>query len=99
MFLEDTSGLSRGSHKQVSVVCDFQESKSCLVNVTRSYRDARDNMDRNNGSYICFQCSRFMKYSGRNNPNCKYKALDDHLMDVIDSEVKAYLLGWIASDG
>jgi hypothetical protein len=40
-----------------------------------------------------------MRLRGRNHPNCKYKNLDDHLMDIIDSEEKAYFLGWIASDG
>lgn len=35
---------------------------------------------------------------GRGNPNCRYH-FDDGYLDVIDSEAKAYLLGWIASDG
>lgn len=64
----------------------------------RRYSNIQDNIDRNNGKYSCPSCSTMM-LSGRNNPNCKYKNLDDHLMDVIDSEEKAYLLGWIASDG
>lgn len=37
--------------------------------------------------------------SGRNNPNTKYKSLDDNFFKKIDSKEKAYLLGWIASDG
>jgi dUTP pyrophosphatase len=36
---------------------------------------------------------------GRNNPNCKYINIDDNMFDNIDSNEKAYLLGWIASDG
>ena len=98
MLLDDTSELSRWSNKKVSVVCDFQESKCCLGNVMRRYCNVQDNMDRNNGKYICPSCSRMIR-SGRNHPRCKYKELDDHLMDLIDSEEKAYLLGWIASDG
>jgi len=39
------------------------------------------------------------KFMGRNNPNTKYTAVDDGLFRVIDSPEKAYLLGWIASDG
>lgn len=35
---------------------------------------------------------------GRNNPNCKYN-IDDNLFSSVDSREKAYLLGWIASDG
>ena len=98
MFIEDVSELSRWSHKKIMVLCDFQESESCLEKVMRRYCSVQNNTDRNNGSYICFPCSRIM-LSGRSNPGCKYKNLDDHLMDVIDSEAKAYLLGWIASDG
>lgn len=36
---------------------------------------------------------------GRNNGNCKYKTLNDDFFKCVDSEAKAYLLGWIASDG
>jgi dUTP pyrophosphatase len=36
---------------------------------------------------------------GRLNPNCKYLKIDDDLFENIDSPEKAYLLGWIASDG
>ena len=98
MFLENVFELSKGSHKKVMVVCDFQESEKCLGHVVRQYRHIHSNMDKNNGSYICFPCSR-MRRRGRSAPNCKYKNIDDHLMDLIDSEEKAYLLGWIASDG
>ena len=73
-------------------------SESCLVKVMRRYSNVQNTMDRNNGKYICPLCS-IMRKRGRNNPNCKYKNLDDHLMDVIDTEKKAYLLAWIASDG
>jgi hypothetical protein len=37
--------------------------------------------------------------SGRKNPNCKYTTLDDNFFSAIDTEEKAYILGWIASDG
>ena len=58
----------------------------------RKYHDVCNNMDKNSGKYICFQCSMF-KHRGRNHHRCKYKKLDDHFMDIIDSEEKAYLLG------
>lgn len=51
------------------------------------------------GKDICLYCSRALKHTGRNNPNCKYKKLDDNMFSNIDSEYKAYLLGLIASDG
>ena len=39
------------------------------------------------------------RYLGRNNPNCKYENLRDEFFAKVDTEEKAYLLGWIASDG
>lgn len=42
---------------------------------------------------------RSIAISGRSNPNAKYLQVDDFLFKQIDSEEKAYLLGWIASDG
>ena len=98
MFLENVYDLSRGSGKKVSVVCDFMLSESCLGHVIKRYVDVLAIMNRNNGKYICFPCSNMMQ-RGRNHPRCKYKNLDDRLMDTIDSNAKAYLLGWIASDG
>lgn len=47
----------------------------------------------------CLYCSRQVKYSGRNNPNTKYKDMNDDYFADIDSEHKAYILGFIASDG
>lgn len=98
MFLEDVSELSRGSGKRVLVKCDSEQAEYCLGEVMRKYRDVCNNMDKNSGKYICLQCSIF-QHRGRNHYRCKYKKLDDHFMDIIDSEEKAYLLGWIASDG
>ena len=36
---------------------------------------------------------------GRANPGCKYLGLDDNFFKNIDTEEKAYVLGFIASDG
>ena len=47
-------------------------------------------------------CSNKLKikmYMGRKNPNVKYEKLDDNFFKEVNSEEKAYLLGWIASDG
>lgn len=40
-----------------------------------------------------------LKKSRAEKANCVYKTLDDSFFTEIDSEGKAYLLGWIASDG
>jgi deoxyuridine 5'-triphosphate nucleotidohydrolase len=69
------------------------------VRWTIPYRVAHDTRARNEGRIICVFCSRALKNSGRANPNCAYPTLDDGFFSRIDSEEKAYLLGWIASDG
>lgn len=38
-------------------------------------------------------------YMGRKNPNTKYHNLDDNFFKEVNTDAKAYLLGWIASDG
>ena len=48
MFLEDVSELSRWSNRQVLVVCDFQESESCLGNTM----NVRTTMDKNDNRYM-----------------------------------------------
>jgi hypothetical protein len=39
------------------------------------------------------------RYIGVNNPACKYKTIDHNYFKNVNSEFKAYLLGWICSDG
>lgn len=60
---------------------------------------ANETRANNGGKIICMYCSRTLKSVGRANPNTRYTHLDDAFFDVIDTEEKAYLLGWIASDG
>lgn len=83
----------------VEVACDFGASGPCRERYTISRRAAQKNRARNGGRLICLFCSRKLKYSGRSNPNAHHMALDDGFLDRIDTEGKAYLLGWIASDG
>lgn len=71
--------------KHICVVCD------------KEFHDSHAN--RKACSRECSGVAKSQLYSGRNNPNCQYKELDDNLMDVIDSKEKAYFLGWVASDG
>ena len=58
---------------------------------------------KNKDKNICcsIKCSNKLKeiiYMGENNPNFKYE-FDRDMFEKVDSEIKAYLLGWIASDG
>lgn len=90
--------LSRQSHQKITAKCSLNISDKCIKQKELEYRTYMDNKDRNNGKYICLYCSRKLKYSGRTNPNCKYD-IDDNFFKQINTEAKAYLLGWIISDG
>jgi hypothetical protein len=49
-------------------------------------------------SYACMGEYRKIKYLGDYNPNKKYN-FNRRFFENIDTEIKAYILGWIASDG
>lgn len=98
MLVTDVSNLKPGSHKVVTATCDLQISEKCRGEIKNPYRDMLKYMDSNSGLNVCLPCSRRTKQTGRSNPNFKYDFPDDYL-NSIDTESKAYLLGWIASDG
>lgn len=98
MFLTDVSKLSRGSHAKVSIECSEKVSDKCKGIVTSEYRDLMNTIERNNGVYMCLFCSRQKKYLGEDNPNASY-SYDRFFFNKIDTKEKAYILGWIASDG
>ncbi len=91
--------LRRGSHRKVSVICESRAAADCRREWTIEERLANETRAKNDGKIICQRCSIAGKRSGRTNPNARYRDLDDNFFDSIDSEAKAYLLGWIASDG
>jgi len=49
-------------------------------------------------SKVCSNKLKSSYYLGENNPNCKYEYNREYFK-VIDTDLKAYILGWIASDG
>jgi hypothetical protein len=55
MFLEDVYDLSRGSNKKVLVLCDFQESESCLGHVMRKYSDVLASMEKTMACMVVFR--------------------------------------------
>lgn len=91
--------LPKCSHKQITAECEFQVSPKCRKAWLAEHREVCRTMERNNGKNICLYCSRAIKHSGRNNPNCQYKKVKDDIFKDINEEEQAYLLGWIASDG
>jgi len=98
MFKTDVSNLSRQSHATVEIECSKKIVDNCSGIKKLQFRDAMNNIDRNNGDYICLFCSRNQKFLGSGNPNSKYQ-FDRNFFKEIDNDDKAYLLGWIASDG
>jgi hypothetical protein len=95
----DQLTLSKGSHQLFKVRCDLKVSEKCRNEYEIEYREFLKHISNNNGKLPCIYCSRTSKNSGRNNPNTKYKTLDDNFFKIIDTTEKAYLFGWIASDG
>lgn len=86
------------SSERVPVTCTWAKSPKCKG----SYTLARGSMltaMRTRGSIVCNPCYiHETLVSGDNHPGRKY-TYDDSVLHTIDSKHKAYLLGWIASDG
>lgn len=94
----DTTKLTDGSHKEVALLCDSLRSPKCLRTFTREWRVRVKQQKRIGNKDYCTFCQKTEEYSGRGNPNTKY-FFDDDLLVNIDTPDKAYLLGWVASDG
>lgn len=90
--------ISIGSHKKFTIICDSGKNPKCLHTVEREYRVIHKQRSRTGGKDYCKFCQKTEEFSGRNNPNTKY-FFDDNYLSNIDTPEKAYLLGWIASDG
>ena len=103
-MLRDLEGLdrliswSKESHEKVMVRCDSGVSKKCRFEYEVEFRNFVKYNQKNNGRILCIHCNHAEKYSGRNNPNTRY-CFDDDLFNEIDTKEKAWVLGWIASDG
>lgn len=91
--------LGEHSHMKVLVSCDSGKNPKCLGTFEREWRSVvvQHNRLGTNADYCKF-CQKTEEYTGRGNPNTKYY-FDDDLLKSIDTPEKAYLLGWIASDG
>ena len=74
-----------------------------IINCENCHKEfkIRPSRFKRNNSHSCSKKCRnkidSIKYLGRNNPNYLYKLNDDYFKDIDDN--KAYILGWIASDG
>jgi len=96
--LDQLINLNKNSHKEFLIRCESNCSSKCREEYKIEYRRLVKLLKTNNNKIICLFCSRTSKFSGRGNPNTKY-SIDDQFFNKIDTPIKAYLLGWIASDG
>jgi dUTP pyrophosphatase len=90
--------IAEGSHKIFRVSCDSGKHPKCLGIIDREYRIIYKQRQRTGGKDFCKFCQKREEFSGRNNPNTRYY-FNDNYLENIDTPEKAYLLGWIASDG
>jgi len=98
MFLEDVEMLTDESCEKVLVKCDFGLSEKCEGEYKKEYRDVLKSMKQNGGMVICFYCSRRLEYSGMLNSRYKYSKVLDNFFKVIDTDEKAYILGFITAN-
>lgn len=96
--LDQLGDLSKHSHKKFTVKCDSNISDKCRIQYSIEYRRYLRVLGKNENTIRCIYCSKTVKFTGRGNPNTKY-IFDDTYFKYINTPEKAYLLGWIASDG
>lgn len=83
---------------KVLIRCDFNLSKKCKGTYIKNYRNVLKCKENNNGLDRCCYCFNTQTKSGQQNYNFKYDKISNYF-SKIDSELKAYLLGWVAGDG
>lgn len=98
MIKSDISNVINKQKHIVSLECDFKVSKNCKKKWKTSFRTVMKTRSNNNGKDCCNICASKIKNSGDKNPAFKHPK-NEKYFEKINSEIKAYLLGWIASDG
>lgn len=85
-------------HKSVLIECDFKLSDKCKGIYKKIYKNILKCRENNNGKDRCIYCFNSSTKIGKDNYNFKYNK-NENYFENIDSELKAYLLGFIAGDG
>lgn len=88
---------SNGEAK-ILVECDFKVTKKCKGTYLKCYKNILIGRKTTNGKDRCIACFNSLTKTGKQNYNFKY-VKNDSFFELIDSELKAYLLGWVAGDG
>lgn len=84
--------------EKVLIKCDFGTSPKCKGTFYKVFKNVLKCQANNNGKDMCCFCFNTLTKTGKNNYNYKYSKNEDYF-HTIDTELKAYLLGWVAGDG
>lgn len=87
-----------GSDEKILIECDFKIHLKCKGQYYKIYKNVLKTQANNNGKDMCVCCFNSLTKAGSNNFNFKFEK-NENFFEKIDSELKAYLLGWIAGDG
>jgi DNA-binding transcriptional regulator WhiA len=99
MILSNIDGLKPFSHKKITIKCDYNLSDKCLITWECKLSEIATKRKRNNlNTDYCYYCNFTINQSGEKSHFNKYYKNDSYFSNI-DSEDKAYFLGWIASDG
>lgn len=85
-----------GSNVQVRVFCEFKMAPDCTKEYVGPYYSVFASCESNDGKYMCMRCAYEKIKLDRSNRRYEF---DDNLLEDVDTEFKAYFLGWIGSDG
>lgn len=84
--------------EKILVECDFKISPKCKNQYLKVYKNVLKGQENNSGKDRCQYCFNSLTKTGSDNFNYKYEK-NENYFENIDTELKAYLLGWIAGDG
>lgn len=84
--------------ERILIECDFKISPKCKKQYLICFKNMIKVRKNNDGKDRCCFCFNSMTKTGNQNYNFKH-IKNETFFEKIDSEIKAYLLGWVAGDG
>lgn len=94
--LEDVSNCT--TYQMILVECDLKCCDTCRGIYKSQWQSVRGGLKRNNGKIFCARCTTSKRSTGNAGVGAKYE-YDRTALDTIDTEAKAYLLGFFSADG
>lgn len=96
MIISDKTEFNK--EEMVLIECDYKVSPKCKGIYYKMYKCILKGRENCEGKDRCISCFNSSTKTGKDNFNHKYDK-DEDFFENIDSELKAYLLGWVAGDG